>query len=211
MKYFHFVLFIVSMILSANVSFAQIAVGAGYLYQNLNEKVEGSSSGAHTAFNGLYAGFDFGIRCGKVFSIVPGIYYEFMNGGQNIMDYVGAYGVKWQEHYLKIPVDFRFGFDAGRNIRIFAGSGPKFHIGLGSKIRGAVETLDFYDYMDEYTGVAKAYGRFDVLLGFNAGVEIFRHYRISLGYDYGLLNRTKNVRSNVAHNNQFCAGVAYVF
>ena len=211
MKYFHFVLFIVSMILSANVSFAQISVGVGYLYQNLNEKTEGSSTGGHTAFNGLYAGFDFGIRCGKVFSIVPGIYYEFMNGGQNIMDYVGAYGVKWQEHYLKIPVDFRFGFDAGRNIRIFAGAGPKFHIGLGSKIRGAVETLDFYDYMDEYTGVAKAYGRFDVLLGFNAGVEIFRHYRISLGYDYGLLNRTKNVRSNVAHNNQFCAGVAYVF
>ena len=73
MKYFHFVLFIVSMILSANVSFAQISVGVGYLYQNLNEKTEGSSTGGHTAFNGLYAGFDFGIRCGKVFSIVPGI------------------------------------------------------------------------------------------------------------------------------------------
>lgn len=48
-------------------------------------------------------------------------------------------------------------------------------------------------------------------LGLNAGVEIARHYRIMLGYDYGLLNRAKNMDSNVAHNQQFNIGVAYVF
>ena len=127
------------------------------------------------------------------------------------MNYVGAYGVKWQEHYLKIPIDLRFGFDVGRNIRILVGGGPKFHIGLSSQIRGAMQTVNFFDYMDEYTGIDKAYHRFDLLLGFNVGVEIREHYKICLGYDYGLMNRTKNVMSNIAHNNQVTVGVGYLF
>lgn len=71
-----------------------------------------------------------------------------------------TYGSSWREHYLKIPVDFRFGFNIGRAVRIFAGVGPKLHIGLASHLRSA---------------------------------------------------RAKNMDSNVAHNQQFNIGVAYVF
>ena len=172
----------VASILSTTVTSAQISVGAGYLYQSLGEKTAGDYVASHINFDGFYVGADFGIKCGKIFSVVPGIYYEFLDGARAIM----TYGSSWREHYLKIPVDFRFGFNIGRAVRIFAGVGPKLHIGLAS-------------------------GRFDILLGLNAGVEIARHYRIMLGYDYGLLNRAKNMDSNVAHNQQFNIGVAYVF
>ncbi len=104
----------VASILSITVTSAQISVGAGYLYQSLGEKTAGDYVASHINFDGFYVGADFGIKCGKIFSVVPGIY-------------------------------------------------------------------------------------------------IARHYRIMLGYDYGLLNRAKNMDSNVAHNQQFNIGVAYVF
>lgn len=197
--------------LSLTIASAQVSVGAGYLYQGLSEKVKGSSSKKHTSFSGIYAGFDFGIRCGKVFSIVPGLYYEFMDGGRNLMRNVGAYDVRWREHYLKIPVDFRFGFNIGRAVRMFAGAGPKLHIGLASTIKGEIESFNFYDYAAEYNSSQNAYGRFDVLLGFNAGLEIFRHCRMQLGYDYGLINRTRNIDSSATHSSQFYIGAAYIF
>lgn len=197
----------VASILSTTVTSAQISVGAGYLYQSLGEKTAGDYVASHINFDGFYVGADFGIKCGKIFSVVPGIYYEFLDGARAIM----TYGSSWREHYLKIPVDFRFGFNIGRAVRIFAGVGPKLHIGLASHLRSAIASINFYDLIDEYASSYNAYGRFDILLGLNVGVEIARHYRIMLGYDYGLLNRAKNMDSNVAHNQQFNIGVAYVF
>ena len=99
----------VASILSITVASAQISVGAGYLYQSLGEKTAGDYVASHINFDGFYVGADFGIKCGKIFSVVPGIYYEFLDGARAIM----TYGSSWREHYLKIPVDFRFGFNIG--------------------------------------------------------------------------------------------------
>ena len=63
----------VASILSITVASAQISVGAGYLYQSLGEKTAGDYVASHINFDGFYVGADFGIKCGKIFSVVPGI------------------------------------------------------------------------------------------------------------------------------------------
>ena len=188
-------------------SSAQASVNAGYLYQSLKEKEKSTSYSLNLPFHGFYVGVDYGIKIGKVFSIVPGLYYEF---GQctKLFNLIGDYGNKWNEHYLKIPVDFKFGFGIGRKSRFFFAFGPKLHIGLASKISNGVESVDMYKAYKELSEGA-SYSRADVLVGLNTGVDI-GHVRIKVGYDYGLVDRGRK-DSVKSHNNLVQVGLAYIF
>lgn len=192
--------------LSGSQAFAKLGIGAGYLYQNMNEKTTASSiSATNLNYHGFYVGVDYNANIGKVFAIVPGVYYEFLN-----CDSFG-YGTSVQENYLKIPVDFQFGFNIGARSRFVVGLGPKLHVGLSSKIKGGLESIDFYQYMEELSGIKNAYGRVDVLLGVGLGLELFNHLRVNFGYDRGLVNRTAKIEGNKAYNNYIHVGISYVF
>ena len=141
---------------------------------------------------------DYNIRIiGKTFAIVPGIYYEFLENKD--LD-----PAKWQEHYLKIPVDLQLGFRIGKNARFIASIGPKFHIGLASKWKAGVESLDLYKFSENQ------YRRFDVLLGASIGIEVFNHMKIKVGYDRGLVNRNA-AKDTKLYNNIVHAGLSFVF
>ena len=194
------------MVLSANFASAKLGIGAGYLYQNLNEKTDGSSISSYNLnFHGFFVGLDYNANIGKRFAVVPGLYYEFLTNNSF------GYGLSMQENYLKIPVDFQVAFKLGEKCRFIAGIGPKLHIGLSSKIKGGSESIDFYEYMDEFNGVNNAYNRFDVLLGVGIGLEFIDHIRINFGYDRGLMNRTAKIEGNKMYSNYIRLGLSYVF
>lgn len=206
MKKFKFIFTVVILIFSADLASAKLGIGAGYLYQNLNEKTAASSvSSGNLNFHGFFVGLDYNAKIGKRFAIVPGLYYEFLANNSF------GYGVSIQENYLKIPIDFQMGFKLGEKCRFIAGIGPKLHIGLSSKIKSGVESIDFYKYMDEFAGVDNAYSRFDVLLGVGIGLEFIDHIRINFGYDRGLMNRTSKIEGNKMYSNYIRLGLSYVF
>ncbi len=188
----------IALMLSCSMASAQTGISAGYLFQNMHESDGQSASSYNLDFHGFYAGVDYNIRIiGKTFAIVPGIYYEFLENKD--LD-----PVKWQEHYLKIPVDFQLGFRIGKNARFIASIGPKFHIGLASKWKAGVESLDLYKFSENQ------YRRFDVLLGASIGIEVFNHMKIKVGYDRGLVNRNA-AKDTKLYNNIVHAGLSFVF
>ena len=52
--------------------------------------------------------------------------------------------------------------------------------------------------------------RFDFGLGLRGGVELFDHYQVFLGYDWGLVDAS-NVTGIKIHNRNFYIGAAYLF
>ena len=71
------------------------------------------------------------------------------------------------------------------------------------------------DYGSDVKEERKNWNRFDMGLGINAGVEVLKHYRLSVGYDWGLLGIFKDgdyVDADTKTNNLcFHLRLAYMF
>lgn len=109
-------------------------------------------------------------------------------------------------YYLEIPIHIGYRYDIGDNLGVFASFGPYFGIGLFGKNK-------FFD--GETTTKVDAFGdagvkRFDFGLGLQGGVQLFSHYRIFLGYDWGLLDIAQEFDGTV-NNRNFYVGMSYMF
>lgn len=100
-------------------------------------------------------------------------------------------GINVNATYLEIPIHVGYKYAVNDNFNVFGSFGPYVGIGLFGKTK--VDELD-YDSSHElvntsykYNTFGDGYKRFDMGLGLNVGVEIQQKYRISLGYDFGLL------------------------
>ena len=88
-------------------------------------------------------------------------------------------------YYLEIPLHFGYRYEIGEgNMKIFGSFGPYFAIGL--------------------------FGKAESGLGLRGGVELFDHYQVFLGYDWGLVDAS-NVTGIKIHNRNFYIGAAYLF
>lgn len=205
---------------------AQINVGAGYLQSTATYQAKSGADVGSTKSNGFYAGLGYEIPIISGLSVTPGIYYSYLYSGDAGSTAIGTVAnaslkTNLKEHYLNIPVTVNFGYNFTRNLRLFAFGGPTASIGLSSvshydasvNVIG-INISDSGD-TDNYSGTENnpaTYGRFDILMGAGAGADIMGKFRITVGYDWGLLNR--NVDSNstaIRHRNQFKAGIAYLF
>ena len=190
-----------SMMLVGTGAFAQInrdnlSVGAGWVNSTLSHKSAGSDN-----FNGIYLGLSYDIPVASVagLSVEPGLYWEhFSTGGD----------VRQNESYLQIPVMAKYSFDLASDTRFFVYAGPTLSAGLTSKLKntagGSTVSTNLY-------GSDSDYGRFDVLIGLGAGVDLMEHYRIKLGYSYGLVNRYTGSLDAALHRSEVTLGVAYLF
>ncbi len=109
-------------------------------------------------------------------------------------------------YYLEIPIHIGYRYDLGDNLGVFASFGPYFGIGLF----GTNKVFD-----GENTTKPDAFGdsgvkRFDFGLGLQGGVQLFSHYRIFLGYDWGLLDIAQEFGGTV-NNRNFYFGMSYMF
>lgn len=177
-------------------SFAQASIGAGYLNQSkTNESIDPQ--------NGFYVGADYNINLAGALGVAPGIYYNYAawkNGNSTA-------NVSLKEHYISVPVMFNYSINLASVAKLFVYAGPTARFGLSSKSTGSISfigsaTGDNYDD----TG----YNRANVLIGGGIGIDFVEKLRLSVGYDYGLINRFKD--SSTKYNDKlFHVGLAFLF
>ena len=214
---------LVSAVLLTFSAFAQINVGAGYLQSTATYQYKSGADVNSTKSNGFYAGLGYEVTLMKGLSVTPGIYYSYLYSGDAGSTAIGTVAnaslkTNLKEQYLNIPVTINFGYNLTRDLRLFAFGGPTASFGLSSvshyDASVTVIGINLSDSGDtnNYAGSPATYGRFDILMGAGAGADIMGKFRITVGYDWGLLNRIVDSNSTaIRHRNQLKAGIAYLF
>jgi len=173
-------------------AFAQLQVGAGFLYEFRTDS---------DALSGLYAGATYNIGIAKGLGIAPGLYYSIANHKE---DYT-----RTTDQALNVPIHFNYGLQAGPG-KLFFYAGPTFALGLAynskTKVKVTKARIELSGDIDYYKNLD--YNRFDVKLGGGVGYAIADHYIFNVGFDYGLLDRSKE---NDIHFSNLHAGFAYAF
>lgn len=110
-------------------------------------------------------------------------------------------------YYLEIPIHigYRYMFGQGK-VGVFGSFGPYFGVGIFGTDK--VTVGDVTTKPDTFS--SDGLKRFDFGLGLRAGVAMFDHYRIYVGYDWGLINVAKQ-SGNRVNNRNFYVGAAYMF
>ena len=110
-------------------------------------------------------------------------------------------------YYLEIPlhIGYRYMFGQGK-VGVFGSFGPYFGVGIFGTDK--VTVGDVTTKPDTFS--SDGLKRFDFGLGLRAGVAMFDHYRIYVGYDWGLINVAKQ-SGNRVNNRNFYVGAAYMF
>ena len=203
---------LVALMLVSAPAFAQFHIGGGFANSMDRFKTQNTELSTNSA-NGAYAGIGFNIPIVGDLSLAPGVYYTFLssNTGRSTLGGLVSAGAKTQEHYINVPLRFEYGSEILPNLRLFFFGGPSVSFGLASKTRYSAGLLDYKvdTVLDNYN--AGGYGRWDVMAGGGMGLDLIKRIRLSIGYDFGLLNRYTNSSSIIRHRNQLNAGVALLF
>ncbi|MBR6869916.1 MAG: PorT family protein [Bacteroidales bacterium] len=193
-------------------AFAQLRIAVGYANSTDRFKMENSDLQTNSA-NGVYGGIGFNIPIAGDLSLTPGVYYTFLasNAGRSALGGLVNAGAKTQEHYVNVPIHFEYGSELFPNFRLFFFGGPSVSYGVISKTKYSAGILDYKidTVLDNYN--AGGYGRFDVMLGGGMGIDLLNRIRLSVGYDFGMLNRNTNSNTILRHRNQLNAGIALLF
>jgi len=127
------------------------------------------------------------------------------------MDAPSGYKVHWNEASIAVPINVNYGFAIGDILKISPYLGPTIQFGITSKEKfeydGETEEMNMYDEDNEYS-------RLNILIGGGVAFDIASIVRVSVGYDFGLLNRSKEdvdggkitIKDRGLH-----LGVAYLF
>ena len=211
MKKFVILISAALLLLAGSNAFAQISVGAGYVNSTTVLKLNKDGDGSSTPVNGFYAGAGYTIPLAAGLNFTPGLYYQLLTE-QDAEELWGftATGTR-VEHYLNVPLTFSYGASPVAGIRVFVFAGPTATVGLASTTTGnvGVGDLKLGGTTDNYDGTD--YGRFDLMIGGGAGLEISR-FRLTVGYDYGLLNRyTGDVDGISRQTRRFHVGLGFLF
>lgn len=220
--------FIISSVLAfiAVSASAQISVGVGYLQSTATYQAKSGADVNNTQSNGFYAGLGYEMPLMQGLGLSAGVYYSYLysdDAGSTAIGTIatGSLKTNLKEQYINVPVALNFGYNLTRDLRLFAFGGPTVSFGLSSMSHYdasvsviGINISDSGD-TDNYAGTddkPSPYGRFDVLLGAGAGVDIQGKYRLTVGYDWGMLNRNVDSESTaIRHRNQLKVGVAYLF
>jgi hypothetical protein len=187
----------ITVILSAAITVCGQSLNAGYL--NSSYIYNGKNSATTTTGNGLYAGIenDFNILPIDNSSISAGVYFDFVN--YRLSDYLAA-----RTFSFRIPVHFKYSIRLGAAESLFVSAVPSASVGAFGNY---VTTIGSTSHKEDFYGDDNS--RFDLSLGAKAGIELSRSIRVSVGYDFGLLNQ--GPKNSVVNRNFLQAGVGYIF
>ncbi|MDO4512138.1 MAG: outer membrane beta-barrel protein [Bacteroidales bacterium] len=104
--------------------------------------------------------------------------------------------VTYNPFYLEIPVHMGYKYPIVNNVAVFGEVGPYFALGLFGKANGVNIFGD------------NGFKRFDVGLGIHGGFEFSQKVRVSIGYDFGLLDVAK---TGSAKNRNLMISLGYKF
>lgn len=118
--------------------------------------------------------------------------------------FAGRKDVNLGEIYVDIPLRAKLYIELSDVVDLIFFTGPVFSVNaLSANVHGTSNMVNNYS---TYPNLR----RFDVMLGAGTGVELSKRVRISLGFDYGLMDRN-TVNGNWAHHGQFKLGAQYIF
>ena len=201
-------------LLVAVTSFAQVQIGAGYVNSSDRTKISNDAEVSTAASNGVYAGLGVTLPLAGDLAVTPGVYYMFLtsHNGRSVANGILSASGDLQEHYINVPIYFNYGAELVPNFRLFFFGGPTFSAGLISKTVLSASILGFSatTSIDNYKDVS-GYGRFDVMLGGGMGVDLGKRLRLTVGYDFGMMNRYTEGNGIVRHRNQLHGGLAFLF
>lgn len=148
----------------------------------------------------------------------PFIYQGFYFDGEIALsskgaEYTGVNGdtfadVTSRPYYLEVPIHIGYKYKFGdSDFGVFGSFGPYFGIGLFG--------TDKY-YSGNETSKADSFSetnlkRFDFGLGLRGGITMFDHYRLYIGYDWGLVNISQIGNGVDIYNRNFYIGASYMF
>ncbi len=201
-------------LLVAVTSFAQVQIGAGYVNSTDRTKLSNDAEVSTAAANGVYAGIGVTLPLAGDLAVTPGVYYTFLtsHNGRSVANGILSASGDLQEHYVNVPVYFNYGSELAPNFRLFFFGGPTFSAGIISKTVLSASILGFSanTAIDNYRDVS-GYGRFDVMLGGGMGVDLGKRLRLTVGYDFGMMNRYTEGNGILRHRNQLHGGLAFLF
>ena len=133
------------------------------------------------------AGFHVGIR-GEYMTPVKGLYANaaalFSLKGCK-QDY-GDWGVvRSDAYYVEFPIHVGYKFAVNDSFAVFGDAGPYLGVGLFGSTHAIGDDNKEYFESEIVFDEAK---RFDFGVGLRGGVEFFKRYSFSVGYDWGLLD-----------------------
>ena len=204
-------LFLVALVATATVSAQGLRYGitGAMNVANYAMEVEGISFNPDSRI-GFRAGF-------RMEMDAPFIYDGFYFDAEALLSAKGAKfdsssgenaaSVISRPYYLEIPIHigYRYMFGQG-NVGIFGSFGPYFGVGLFGTNKVTVAGVESKPDAFSSDGLK----RFDFGLGLRAGVAMFEHYRIYVGYDWGLIDVAKS-SGNKINNRNFYVGASYMF
>lgn len=165
---------------------------------------------------GAYVGLDYNINLSGDLSVAPGVYYSY--SFKNTSNSVSAFGItatgktNYTEQYVSVPLNFNYGLDLAKDMTIRVYAGPTFSYGLSStfKADGSVAGYSTSTGAQSLYTDNGNYKNFDVLVGGGVAFDYAKQFRISLGYNYGVLDR--NASDNAVYKRNYLhMGIALLF
>ena len=192
---------------------AQLHIGGGYISSQDRSKSASSTDVTVTTMPGFYAGAGYAISLTDNFYVQPSLYFVQVSKKDASSFWIVSGKGDTREQYLNLPIDLGLKFDFAPGFRFNLFAGPTVSYGLSSVFNSSVSigsTSIDVDPINNYDS-SYDYGRFDVLVGGGAAVDLFNRVRVTARYDWGLLNRYTGDGNYSRHRNQLTAGVAILF
>lgn len=194
---------VAAVMLLGGTAMAQASFGVGYMnptHISLND----------TNMNGVYAGFDYNIHLSENFGIAPGVFYSFSTKSDEYTSGLGSGKLTLTEHYIGVPVNLNYSFKLAPDFALTLYAGPTISYGIMSKSKGDVNILGIGGSAEGDLYKNTNYKPLDVLIGGGVAFDYAEMFRVSFGYNYGLLDRNSN--DNATYNRSFLhMGVAFLF
>ena len=120
--------------------------------------------------------------------------------------------LQWEAtpYYLSIPVHVGYKFHCSDNFKLFASVRPYANIGLFGKetMSATLKEVSTTTTASNNVFADKAQERFDWGLGFRVGAELYDHWQLSVGYDWGMKSIFKETD---VRNRTLSISCSYIF
>ncbi len=196
-----------AILLMSSSASAQLSLGGGYATPNKGGLGD----------EGYYLGGDYNYQINKHWGVAPGLYYTkgyCVYGWYQPSPTGGSFREALEEQYIGIPVNFNYRFSFSSKFALLLYTGTTFSYGLTSN-RYTYSTIHLKSdlYKEGYNNMGYKYRRYDILWGGGLALEFFDKIRLSMGKNYGLLNRIIAPKGENYSNHRYMvyAGVAYLF
>ena len=192
---------------------AGLSVGAGYGNITKKFKIDQADLDESTKLNSFFVGAEYNFAIGTSgLGVAPGIYFQFSKG--DLIDGFSDVDADWKESSILVPVKVNYAVPVADIFKIVPYIGPTLEYNISSKASAEGETVDLYSM----PGDGGKYKHIQLYLGGGVAFDIADIVRVSVGYDFGMLNRVKvdyfddnDIDYSFKDTGRLSVGVAYLF